>query len=901
MGTYLRVLAARIVALFSQRRGHSELNDEIRTHLDLLAEEYVRRGMSPHDARAAARRDFGGVDQVKETYRDHRGIPLLDSLGQDLRYAFRSLLKNRGFAAVAILTLALGIGATTTLFGLTYNVLLKPLPWPDAHRLVSLSESRNRHSPRIAWTITNATFNAWHAQPATIEEIGGWRKVASTVAIAGSDVSRLQTAAVTPSLFGVLRARPWRGRLFVEDDGRPGGSFPSRDLIILSHGLWVERFGGRDDVIGSAVRVGDKSLTIVGVMPPEFAFPDRETRAWTPWAVPSVLADQGVRRVVIFRALARLRADATPAQASAEGTARARRAPDPGLAAVAMFGGNGPADISALPALDVMTADVKPALLVLLAAVALLLVTATANVASLQLVRATVRRREMAIRAAIGAGTGRLTRQLVVESSLVGGIGGGAGLALAVALHRALPSVLPADFPRVDSLAVDARIMLFTLSLSIVASVVCGLLPAFHVRRANLVELLSEDRGTPPGAGRRSSMARARATIMIGQVAVSCVLLVAAALLGRSFIALAGADRGYDPRNLLTARAQLSPGVTVERRTQSLEAVVNRLRPMPGVTEAAFANALPLLSSGGFRAFKMRPPIDPSTEVDVNAIQRAVSPGYFAALGLRLFAGRPFTGADTMTSPMVIVVNRSFAATYLGPNAVGAIVPNLGMCRGNDDRWEVVGIVEDVRQAGVSDPPQPEVFLPYRQVACPGALEDSIVVVRTTDDPGRYAAVLRDAVREQSPTAALDSVMTMEDRVMTSLAKPRLYAAVLSGFGLFALVIAGVGLFGVLSYTVAQRAREIGIRTALGARTAAIVGIVLRQALLIAVSGLTIGLCASFVLARYVTAFLYGISAHDTLTYAGVAAVLGMVAVVACLVPARRAAHVDPLVALRQD
>jgi hypothetical protein len=380
-------------------------------------------------------------------------------------------------------------------------------------------------------------------------------------------------------------------------------------------------------------------------MPPGFAFPDRETRAWTPWAVPSVIGDQDVRRVSIFAALARLRPGVTPAQAAAEATARARSAPDPGLAAVAMFGGNGPADISVTPAVDMMTAEVRPALLVLLAAVTLLLVTATANVAGLQLARATTRRREIAIRAAIGAGAARLTRQLVVESATIGLAGGVAGLALAAALHRALPSVLPADFPRIDDVTVDLRVMLFAIAVSMVASVACSLWPARHARRLNLVASLSDDGGTAekgsypffgPFIGQRTPFrGGARSVIMAGQIAIACVLLIGASLLTRSFVALLHADRGYDPTNLLTARLPLPAGFSMERRTELLDSLMVRLRAVPGVSAAAFANALPLLSAGGFRAFKMRPPSDASVEVEVNAMQRVVSPGYFAALGLR--------------------------------------------------------------------------------------------------------------------------------------------------------------------------------------------------------------------------------------------------------------------------
>jgi putative ABC transport system permease protein len=820
-------------------------------------------------------------------------------LMQDIRYAARVLRRQPGFALVAMLTMALGIGAATALFSVTYGVLLKPLPWPEPDRLVRVTETRTGREPRVRGTMSNGPYHTWTAEHSTIEAIGGWLNgSSSTIAIDGAEPSQIRTTTLTPSLFAVLRARPLLGRLFVDDDQPKGAAQTTKRFIILSYGLWQQRFGGEADAIGRVVRLDGTPVTVVGVMPKAFVFPDRETDAWTPWLPPPVLGN-GVLSMTIFSALARLRPGATPEQATAEGTARARSAPDPGMTAVALFGATGPAEIHAIPAIDLMTAEVRPALLLLLAAVALLLVTATANVVSLQLARVTARRLEIAIRAAIGAGSARLTRQLVVESAMIGAGGGLAGIVLTIALHRALPSVLPADFPRADAVTIDWRVLLFAIGVSIAVSVACGLLPASHARRVDLVASLSENGSAPIGGGMRTSAARARTLIMAGQFAVSCVLLVGAALLVRSFVALLHMDRGYDATNVLTARIAFPPVYSMDRRTAVLERVVERLRPLPGVREAAYGNALPLLISGGFRGFRMRPPVDPSVDVDVNVIQRVVGPGYFSALGLRLAAGRALNAADTITSPQVIVVNRSFAAKYLGASPIGASIPNLGMCRGDRDRWTVVGVVDDMHQGALSDGPQPELFLPAHQVGCANALSQAIFVVRTTGDPIPYASALRNAIREQESSLAVDSMMTMDDRVMTALAKPRLYAVVLAGFACFAVAIAAVGLFGVLSYTVAQRSREIGIRTALGAQPSNIVRLVLGHVALVAGAGIAVGLWSAFVLARALATVLYGINPHDLASFAAVAIVLPLVAALASLVPARRAALVDPLTALR--
>jgi len=906
---------ARVAAAFAERHvvPDADVVDELAQHA-AAAFEAARADGAP-DRDAADR-----VDRLVGTWCDDPAVALKrpkrrlavsppshdrnpwSGLGRDVLYAVRLLRRQPGFAAIAILTMALGIGSTTTLFGIAYGVLMKPLPWPDSDRLVRITETRKEKEPRVRGTMSNGPYREWAAAHETVESIGGWINLSqSMLAIGTGEPAQVQTVSVTPSIFTVLKALPLIGRLLVDDDfAQNADGSQTRRAILLSYGLWQEQFGGSADVAGRVVQLNGKSITVAGVMPREFVFPDRETRAWTPWLPPPVRLPNGGQAMTICSALARLRPGITPEQATAEGTSRARGAPDPGLTAVALFGGNGPAEIQAIPAVEQMTADVRPALLVLLAAVELLLVTATANVASLQLARAVARRREIAIRAAIGAGVARLTRQLLVESALVGIAGGAAGVALAVALHRALPAVLPADFPRVvDAIGVDWRVLLFAAGLACVASVVCGLAPAWQARRVNLVEALSEDGSAPVGHGVRVRTARARALVMVGQIAVSCVLLAGAALLVRSFMALLRADRGYDANNVLTARVSFPQDYALERRLALVERVADRLRGQPGVREAAYGNALPLLTAGGFHGFKMRPPADPSIEVEVNVIQRVVSPEYANALGLRLEAGRALTRADTASAPGVVLVNRSFAAKYLGAHPLGASIPNLGMCRGDADSWEVVGVVDDMRQGAVSDPLQPELFLQARQIGCANAISQAIFVVRTAGEPGPYAATLRNLVREQERTLAVDSVMTMEERVMKTLAKPRLYAVVLAGFALFAVAIAGVGLFGVLSYSVAQRSREIGVRTALGARPSDIVGLVVRQVAIVSAAGIAVGLAAAFAASRWLTAVLYGVAPNDPLSFVAVSAILLAVAAAAAIVPARRAARVDPLQVLR--
>jgi predicted permease len=447
--------------------------------------------------------------------------------------------------------------------------------------------------------------------------------------------------------------------------------------------------------------------------------------------------------------------------------------------------------------------------------------------------------------------------------------------------------------------------MTFAFGLSLVTSFACGMIPAWHTRGLNLVETLAEDSMAPVGGTMRSSIARTRICIMAGQVAVACVLLIGAALLTRSFVALMRADRGYDPVNVLTARLPLPPGYAVERRLQLLDTLIERLRVVPGITHAAYSTALPFVAPGGFAAFTMRSPRNPDVEMDVQAAQCIVSPQYFAAMRLRLVAGRTLSVTDTAASPPAIVVNQSFVRKYLGDRPIGVHIPQRGGRAGfhfRDSRadWEVVGVVDDMRQDSVDAPLQPELFASFTQIALVGISNfDPILVIRTAADPTSYVPTLRTLVREEAHGIALDSVMTMEDRVLTSLAKPRLYAVVLVGFAAFALLIAGVGLFGVLSYSVAQRTREIGVRTALGARARDIIWLVLRQAAIIAVLGIVVGLWTSFAASRYLSTFLYGVDPHDAVSFGAVSVLVMVVTVAACIVPARRAARVDPLQALR--
>jgi putative ABC transport system permease protein len=825
-------------------------------------------------------------------------------LSRDIRHTLRALVRSPGFTSVTVLLMALGIGTTTSLFSLTYGVLLKPLVWPESDRLLRLQETRGGRPGRVPWTISNTTYHAWNEEPATIEEIGGWtRGQLMTMTVGSGNAERLTVGRVTPSLLRVLRAQPALGRLFGDADAAHGREGP--DVVVLGFGLWQRRFGGDPGVIGRSLRLDDRLLTIVGVLPKDFSFPDHETQAWLPLPIARVTAGADVIQAMIFNAIARLRPGVTAQQAAGEATSRARAAPSLGSASVALFGSSSDIAVAAVPARDALTADVRPALIVLLAAVALIFSTAIASVVALQATRVVRRRREMAVRMAIGAGAGQIARQWLIESTIIGIAGGFAGLLAAAVFHQTLRAVLPPDFPRVDEVRVDAQVALFAGVLTFLTILVCGLLPVLQSRDRNLVESLAGDASaSAPAATVRST--GVRGAMMVAQVAIACVLLVGTALLARSFAALLAADRGFDPRDVLTAHITTRPRPFASM-SAALERAQQRLQALGGVAHVGFGNALPFVTSGGFRGFTIPSPRDPGIKIQVQTVIRTVSPEYFPAMGLRVVAGRALADADTSASRPVVVVNRTFATQYLGADPIGIVLP---IVIDTQREWEVVGVVDDVRQGGLSrvapaafggvaDPPQPELFFTYRQWT--NNVSEVVYVVRGGVNPAVLGPALRAILREEDSSLAIESVMTMEDRVMHSLARPRTYAVLLGGFAGFAVLIAAVGLFGVMSYMAAQRTREIGIRTALGARPRDILRLVTTEAVMISFAGLFIGLIAAFLLAKSLAPLLYGVSVHDTTSFVAVPIVLIVVVAIAGAIPARRATRLNPLVALRHQ
>jgi putative ABC transport system permease protein len=891
----------RAVFIDASRTPDDDVIDELAQHASAMYEAARADGCSDEEAdrRVAGHLDVWRIEARALQHRSRRP-PVVEpppsvsssrvtGLLQDVHYAARLLRRQPRHALITILTAALGIGATTVLFSVTYGVLLKPLPWPHSDRIVVLKETRGGRAPRFG-DFSSAAYRAWR-EAGTIEEIAAWSQRLVTLSGAG-DPERIRITAATASLFPVLGARPLIGSLFEQKD-------EASPVIVLSESLWRRRFGGDPAVLGRLIHIDGQPYSAVGVLPDTLAYPDRQAHAVIPYRIGPAVGNE----LSMFSAIAALRPGVTAAQAAAEGTARARFAPDTGLTTIAIFGSNGPAEVSAQPLRNALTADVRRPLIMLSVAVGLLLVTATANVGSLQLARSITRTREMAIRAALGASRGRVMRQLLLESLLLGSTGGAVGLAFTWLMHRSMPSLLPAGFPRLADLGVDAAVATFALVVSLGTSIVFGLFPVVRVRGLNLVEALAEDGTAPIGARLRSGPARTRTLIMAGQVAIACVLLVSASLLGRSFLTLINADRGYDPNDILSAR--LSMPITMypaaERRFALVEQVLNRLSGTPGVTEVAFTSELPLTPGGSTSAFTLQSRHPNGAIVNVQASPRIVSPRYFSALRMRLISGRAFSGADTETSQPVVVVNQAFARQYLGDSPLGSTLPVAGYAPPDGERLEstVIGVVDNVRYGVAADISQPELYYSHRQLRGRLPVQTVTLLALTSGDPGAAAAAVRRVVRDADERLVADVVMPLEQRLLTTLAQPRVYAVLLAGFAVFALIIAGVGLFGLLSYSVSQRSRELAIRAALGAARVDLLRLVLRQGLSVTLAGIVAGLLASAWLTRLLSTQLHGVSPHDAVTFVLVPLLILVFGVLACLVPARRAAGIDAFRVLR--
>ncbi|MGH9793352.1 MAG: ABC transporter permease, partial [Candidatus Acidiferrales bacterium] len=801
---------------------------------------------------------------------------------QDLKYGVRMLARQRGFTAAATLTLALGIGANTAIFSLVDGILLRPLPYPEPERLVIFLQSY----PSVGlnrWGISQFLFASFREQARSFERSAAHTSGGLNLTGVEEPV-RLQAAYVTAGFFEVLGANPTLGRVFLPEEDVPG----KNTVCILSDGLWRSRFGGDPQIVGKILRLDDAPRQVVGVMPPGFHFPRPETDLWIPLGL-----NPERRFGFMFTGIARLKEGVTAAQAEAETTgiqwnlARASENPPPAGADMKMI---------VMPLHQAVTRTARNPLFVLLGAVGFVLLIVCANIANLLLARVTARRREIAMRIALGASPRRIVAQLLTESLLLAVLGAIAGAAMAVWLVALIGRLPLEGIPRVGEVAVNANALVFTAALALATGVLFGMTPALRAYQIGLGAGLREGiRSTASGSSRRLQ------NWLVGaQVALSIVLLIGAGLLLKSFAHLLAVHPGFRPESLLTMRLSLS-GQRYDSReamTQFYEALIERVRGTPGVRAAGFISNLPIQSDGWSDGYVVEGhatvgPVQP------NALIRVALPGYFQAAGIPLLRGRDFSGADRGDTEPVAIVDESLARLYSPDgNAIGKRI-RFGWDTSDRAWMTIVGVVGNVKHSGLAATWYPHWYIPYRQAQ--DTAQEMHLAVRTAGDPTAAIATIRGQVRELDANLPVFDVRTMHDMVAESLNSQRLTNLLMGAFAGVALVLAAVGIYGVMSLSVTGRTQEFGIRIALGARRGDVFGLVVGQGMRIAAVGLAVGVLAALGLTRFLQTVLFEVSPLDPATFMAVALVLGAAAFAACYLPARRATRVDPMVALRYE
>lgn len=796
--------------------------------------------------------------------------------------------RHPAFALTALLTLALGIGATTVIFSVVYGVLLRPLPYPDAERLVRVYEEHpGGTSPLGMKWISDVTLEAWSSRT-SLPQIAAYSSYVETVG--RTEPERWRSGVVAPSLFPLLRVTPVAGRFFEDRETVEG----SGDVIVLTHQLWRERYNASADAVGQSLWIEGRPHQIVGVAPPGFSFPLPDVKFFRPYVLPSRIGPTGQQRIRVMTAIGRLADGASAEQASAEGTAAARSVPRP-PSAFMMFGQGGPVVVHVTGFVDEMTAEIRPALTLLGIGVGLVLLIACANVANLFLSRGVVRQRELAVRAALGAGRARLIRQLLTESLILATVGGALGVVLAGWLIQVLPLIVPEELPRMTDVHLDRLTLAFGIGASIFTGVVSGILPAIRGARTGLASAMSD------GDLRATSSAarRLRGGLLVAEAALAVVLLVGSALLIRSFVRLTSVDPGFSADNVLTATVilPLPPGQTPS--SSMTESILSRVRGVPGVVSAGAGNMAPLAPVSAIRMLTLPERTPAGERIQARAISWVVTTGFAEAVGLRVKSGRLFTAADINAPIRALVVNEEFARLYWsdGKPAVGRRYDGVFGPAGT--QTEVIGVVANTLKDGLDRKPEPEVYVLPQPTGAPSLNRFMYLAVRADRDPTGLVANIRRLVLDLEPSAAFDDVSPLSAKVAASVAAPRFSASVLAGFAGLAVILAAVGLYGVLSYGVSERRREIGVRAVMGASRAQLITLIVREGLEVVVIGLLLGLAGAAALSRLMEGLLFGVTSLDLWVYVAAPAVLVLVAIVACLIPARRAAAIDPIEALR--
>jgi putative ABC transport system permease protein len=896
----IRTIWLKLRSLGQRRVVKQEIDEELRFHIEQRTVENIAAGMSAEEAAREARKRFGNVQTVREQCRQVRGASFGETMLQDIRFGARMLRKNPGFTAVTVLTLAIGIGASTSIFSVADAVLLRPLPYPNPEQLVRVWEQMPNGTRA---NLAESNFEDCHAQNNTFASLAAYDYGLVSVS-GGSEPARVQIAAVSSGFFPALGVQPFRGRLFAADEARPHGA----PAIIVSYGYWQRYLGGAADFSKFHLDFEGSSCSVIGVMPPGFDFPS-DVVAWVPRELDPPTPSRTAHN---WRVVGRVRDGITIAQVRADLSVIARRIRS-------QYGTQ--ADLSdavVLPLSETIVGDVRTGLLTLMGAVGLLLMVACANVAGLLVARTSARRRELAVRAALGAGRGRLIQQFLAESFMLSLAAGIMGALMAVVGVRLLPAILPADLPRQDGIAINPAALLFALTAMVMVAVVLGLFTAWRAGGADLQNALKADSRSHTAS---SASQRLRGVLVVGEIAITLVILVVAGLLGRSFLRLLSTSPGFPPGDLVTM--EFSPPIphgkggmdqaAIARQVQLFDEVVARLRAIPGAKYLGVADAVPValgdnLPEGTFLTLNGHNPPGDFDEFERmaqnhsqigHALYAAASEGYFNTFGIPLIRGRMFGEQDTLGAPNVALISQVLARRrWPNQDPIGQTI-EFGNMDGNLKPLTIVGIVGDVRVRGLDAPPDSVIYVDYRQRGM-SLNSTPTIVVRATAPAGEIVSAARTIFHELAPNVPV-KFSTFKEQMGTWLANRRFLLLLVGLFAAAALMLAAVGLYGVIAFFVTDRIHEIGIRMAIGAQRGDVLRMVLGEGARLAAIGDGIGVIASLAITRLLGSLLFGISATDPFTLASVVLLLTLVALAASYIPARRAARVDPMVALRHE